>query len=375
MTQSTTPGEDARSDEAGAETVTLPPAPERTPAEAARRGATEPARRDGTEGERRGGAEAGPDGEDEPAQRVRLHTRILRRFEGQVQLPGGLVLNGAGKVGLVFVLLFAAVAGTVFAMRWEPTAKVPALVGLTRADAEARLADADLVVGGIEFEDSAEPPGTVLRTDPRIGTKMAHDSGVTLVLARAAAGPQVIVPSLPPGTPQPGSAVAPGGDVNVVVPGPGAPVPAPPNPGPNANPGNPANPNNPGPPRPAPGGTTQQPPPPPPATVTMLAGEAVPDPDADNCTTGYRTIFRQTVAMSGPGRVTLRWLRSDGALGPVETVDFTAAGTRTFETTWLRTGAPGDTLGGWQQLDVSAPNAARGAQLTFTHTCPGESPG
>ncbi|GAB7037546.1 MULTISPECIES: Stk1 family PASTA domain-containing Ser/Thr kinase [Catenuloplanes] len=310
-------------------------------------------------------AAAGPAPEDEerPPQRVRLRDRIVNRFEGQIQLPGGLVLNGVGKLGLVFLLLFLAVAGTVLVTRWEPTAKVPALVGVSREEAERRLAAAHLAVGGIEFEESDEPPGTVLRTDPRIGTRAAHDSGVTLVLARpfgVVVVPPAVVPSsvpvsVPPAAPD---------DTIVVVPGPpGAPGP----PGVRGAPEKPAVPNP---------GRTAEPPVPtgtpgtvPVPTVSLGAVEAGLDPALDGCDTGYRVFFRQTVSMPGPGRLTYRWLRSDGAESAVQTADASPKGSMTIETAW--TLGPGTDLVGWQQLDVIAPVAVRGARIPFERFCQG----
>ncbi|MDP9796348.1 hypothetical protein J2S43_004860 [Catenuloplanes nepalensis] len=339
-----------------AETAVIPAVPEQQdgggpPAEEAERAAAEETEPAATE-------------EGRPARRVRLRDRIVERLEAQIPLPGGLTVTGLGKLALVVILVFVAVGGTVLVTRWEPKAKVPALVGVSREEAERRLADANLAVGGIEFEESDEPPGTVLRTDPRIGTKAAHDSGVTLVLARpfgAVVVPPAVVPSTmtfgaPPGT----------GDSTVVVPAvpglpglPGAPgvqgvpgvqgAPAPPNPGRTV---------------PVPAGTSGPTPAP---AVTLGAVQALLDPALDGCDTGYRVIFRQAVSLPGPGTLTYRWLRSDGVQSADQTVQASPKGATVLETTWAVDA--GESFYGWQLLDVTAPAAARGAQIAFERSC------
>jgi hypothetical protein len=60
---------------------------------------------------------------------------------------------------------------------------VPQLVGLTRQQAKAQLVAAGLVVRQVRRVPSAEPPGTVLRQQAKVGTSMLSGSGVVLVVA------------------------------------------------------------------------------------------------------------------------------------------------------------------------------------------------
>jgi hypothetical protein len=310
---------------------------------------------------------AASDEEEQPARPVRLHQRLIRRFEGQIQLPGGLVVNGVGKLGVVFVALFAVVAITVVVTRWEPKAKVPALIGATRQEAEARLGEAHLVVGGIQHEESTQPVDTVLRTDPMIGTSLARDSGVLLVLAGPLGGnaglPQTvpIPPSAGTGDPSDSRAGGPGpGNTSGGSKG-GATSSGGKTTGEMTSKGD-------GPSNPSP--STDDPAPDTSAEVSLSAGSAEPDPNLDSCDTGYQMNFTQPVSMSEPGEVTYRWIGSDGGQTAVETLVFDEAGARTAETTWLRTGAPGETLEGWQRLEVLSPTSVHGNKLGFEHTCP-----
>jgi hypothetical protein len=48
--------------------------------------------------------------------------------------------------------------------------------------------------------------------------------------------------------------------------------------------------------------------------------------------------------------------RSDGATGPVFTLDFDAAGTKTVNTTWTLGGVGLMEYAGWQRLKILSPN-------------------
>jgi hypothetical protein len=73
--------------------------------------------------------------------------------------------------------------------------------------------------------------------------------------------------------------------------------------------------------------------------------------------------FWGTITTNGPGTVTYRWERSDGATAP-ETITFTAAGSQTVTNLWTR----GEGTG-WQRLHVLTPNDAGSSQIDFTITC------
>ena len=67
--------------------------------------------------------------------------------------------------------------------------------------------------------------------------------------------------------------------------------------------------------------------------------------------------FTGYISTDGPGTVKYTFTRSDGALGPVETLDFKAAGTQSVSTTWTLGDATSlPSYEGWQSLKVLSPN-------------------
>jgi Carboxypeptidase regulatory-like domain len=76
--------------------------------------------------------------------------------------------------------------------------------------------------------------------------------------------------------------------------------------------------------------------------------------------------FTGTISSAVAGTVTYRWLRSDGATAPVETIAFAEPGTQTVTTTWTLSPA---TFNGWQRLSLISPTSAVSNQANFTLTC------
>jgi hypothetical protein len=74
--------------------------------------------------------------------------------------------------------------------------------------------------------------------------------------------------------------------------------------------------------------------------------------------------FWGIITANGPGTVTYRWERSDGAATALETLTFTAAGSQVVANLWTR----GEGIG-WQRLHVLTPNDAVSSQIDFTMTC------
>jgi hypothetical protein len=104
--------------------------------------------------------------------------------------------------------------------------------------------------------------------------------------------------------------------------------------------------------------------------VLLGVGRVDPSPLYQDCETGYQFDFTQQISMTRPGRVTYRWLRSDGAGAPVEYIDFAARGTKIATAGWMRGGNPGDTLDGWEQIEILTPVRLRGERIAFSYTCP-----
>lgn len=303
-----------------------------------------------------------PEPEPQPA-RTKLSDRFLPRFEGQIQILG-VTLNGLGKIGLVFVLVFLAATAGYWLYQRSQKSQVPGLVGTTRAEAEKLLDRRHLVLGGIQFEESDEPKGTVLRTDPRIGTELEYDSGVLLILAKPAApvsrepvaqyvvpnsGPRIVLPPagrtgaapdivLRDERPRPTATPAPSRTPDVTMPT--TPVPTP---------------------------TSVAPVP----EVFLLGGTTQAADVPGDCATGYHTTVTQPITLSGPGELTYRWVDSEGPVGEPEKLTFSDQLTQTVTKDWVRTGQDGARLTGWQQLRVISPGSQSGDRITDDHYCGG----
>jgi len=107
------------------------------------------------------------------------------------------------------------------------------------------------------------------------------------------------------------------------------------------------------------------------ATEFSVAGvgvEAVPAAYVGTCP-GVIT-FKAKMQANAAGRVKYTWIRSDGATGPVEYIDFVEPGVLHVETTW--------TLGdvsilpryeGWEQIKILSPAEMVSNKATFTLKC------
>ncbi len=83
----------------------------------------------------------------------------------------------------------------------------------------------------------------------------------------------------------------------------------------------------------------------------------------NRCNEGFGVIG--TITANGPGTVSYKWERSDGALPPTQTVTFTQAGTKTVTGSWFLSG----TYSGWLQLHVIAPNEMSSTQTAIVSQC------
>jgi hypothetical protein len=71
----------------------------------------------------------------------------------------------------------------------------------------------------------------------------------------------------------------------------------------------------------------------------------------------------------GSGTVSYRWVRSDGARGPVESLAFTGPGSQTVQTTWTL-GAPGAALRHSERIDILEPaDSPDSEDAAFDLTC------
>jgi hypothetical protein len=100
--------------------------------------------------------------------------------------------------------------------------------------------------------------------------------------------------------------------------------------------------------------------------VTDLVVRA--DPFRVTTTCPATITFSGRISASGPGTVTFRWQRSDGATAPAETIRFTGVSKRDVVTTWTL-GRPAIRYDGWQTIEVIRPAHRVSERASFTLTC------
>lgn len=82
----------------------------------------------------------------------------------------------------------------------------------------------------------------------------------------------------------------------------------------------------------------------------------------------YSVPFKGAIEADGPGTVTYRFVRSDGAVGKPHSLVFDAAGTREVGTTWAL-GATGQAIEGWQVIEVLSPEPLTSDRARFRVAC------
>lgn len=90
---------------------------------------------------------------------------------------------------------------------------------------------------------------------------------------------------------------------------------------------------------------------------------------ADNANGGglcpVKLNFTGSISTDSPGTVQYVFIRSDGATGPVQSLDFKAAGTQTVSTSWTLGDAKAlPAYQGWQALRIISPNAVESSHET-----------
>ncbi|MGH3528693.1 MAG: PASTA domain-containing protein [Pseudonocardiaceae bacterium] len=80
---------------------------------------------------------------------------------------------------------------------------VPNVVGVKKAAAERVLVNNGLRIGSVIEEESDQPSGTVLRTNPGVGVKVRSGSTVNLVIAKSPATTKPPATTTPPAKTEP----------------------------------------------------------------------------------------------------------------------------------------------------------------------------
>ncbi len=101
-----------------------------------------------------------------------------------------------------------------------------------------------------------------------------------------------------------------------------------------------------------------------PFAVVGLAAQVDPPSYMGFCPKTFN--FTGTITTNGPGTVTYRWERSDGAINPMQSATFSAAGSQTVTgTSWEMA----KTFTCWERLHVLTPNDSLSNQASFTLIC------
>jgi hypothetical protein len=75
--------------------------------------------------------------------------------------------------------------------------------------------------------------------------------------------------------------------------------------------------------------------------------------------------FKGTISTNKPAVVKYKFIRSDGAIAPVQTLTFSAAGSKTVSTTWTR----GSDCTGWVAIKVVSPVSVESNKANFSIRC------
>ncbi len=105
-----------------------------------------------------------------------------------------------------------------------------------------------------------------------------------------------------------------------------------------------------------------------PFRVTQVQLSATPDQYQGACPRKI-TFSGLITAQGGGGKVRYRFIRSDGAKGQWETLNFASAGSRKVINTWTLGGPGKNYQNYWQALEIAEPNAIVSEKAAFTLRC------
>jgi hypothetical protein len=105
------------------------------------------------------------------------------------------------------------------------------------------------------------------------------------------------------------------------------------------------------------------PPAPIPFSVTNVTANTEPSTFSGPCPKIFT--FYATITANGPGAVTYRWERSDGAYSETQSVTFYEAGIKTMTSQWEL----GESASGWHRIHILTPNNMSSNQVYYTLTC------
>jgi hypothetical protein len=107
--------------------------------------------------------------------------------------------------------------------------------------------------------------------------------------------------------------------------------------------------------------------PPPPERKVTASLKAAPEDHNGACPVSIK--FSGVIHNSSAGPVTYRMDRSDGASGPVQTIEFDAPGDRNVEDAWQLGGPQLPQFAGWKQIVILSPAEAKSNRAAFKISC------
>jgi hypothetical protein len=108
------------------------------------------------------------------------------------------------------------------------------------------------------------------------------------------------------------------------------------------------------------------------AFTTTIQASVSPPVAASNCAAPTPFSYQGTITAMAPGPVSYRWLYSSGQQGPVQTVDFAAAGHRQVTGSTVQTTTAGT---GWAEIQLLSPAEVTSNKASYQLLCGGKAAG
>jgi hypothetical protein len=93
------------------------------------------------------------------------------------------------------------------------------------------------------------------------------------------------------------------------------------------------------------------------------------DSSTPSGTCNNEVMFKGTISSEKPGKVQYKFIRSDGKLLPVETIEFSAPGTKEVSSKWTLNGSFQAENKGWQAIKIVYPEDIESAKAEFDFIC------
>jgi hypothetical protein len=103
-----------------------------------------------------------------------------------------------------------------------------------------------------------------------------------------------------------------------------------------------------------------------PSSAAVISADAKVAPATHTGACPFTFNFTGTIVVNGPEIVKYRWIRSDGATAPVQTLTFRARGAQVVTDTWTLSPPHYE---GWEAVRILSPNALTSNKAAFKLEC------